>query len=80
MVAASAGLDPAGGRHRGDRGPLGRRPRASRAGLGLNPVGQVRVDGEIWSARSAEPIDPGDVVTVTAVDGLVLEVEPARRE
>ena len=23
------------------------------------PGGQVRVDGEIWNARSAEPIDPG---------------------
>jgi membrane protein implicated in regulation of membrane protease activity len=41
----------------------------------LDPVGQVRVDGEIWSARSAEPIDPGAAVTVRSVDGLVLEVE-----
>jgi len=39
------------------------------------PTAQVRVDGEIWSARSAEPIDPGDAVTVTAVDGLVLDVD-----
>lgn len=43
----------------------------------LHPVGQVRVDGEIWNARSVVPIDPGAVVNVTAVDGLVLEVEPA---
>jgi membrane protein implicated in regulation of membrane protease activity len=44
------------------------------------PVGQVRVDGEIWSARSTEPIDPGVAVTVRSVDGLVLGVEPARSE
>jgi membrane protein implicated in regulation of membrane protease activity len=43
----------------------------------LAAVGQVRIDGEIWSARSAEPIDPGTTVTVRSVDGLVLEVESA---
>jgi membrane protein implicated in regulation of membrane protease activity len=42
----------------------------------LDPVGQVRVDGEIWGARSAEPIDPGAAVTVISVDGFVLDVEP----
>lgn len=46
----------------------------------LHPVGQVRVDGEIWNARATEPIDPGAAVTVTAVDGLVLGVEPVRHE
>jgi len=45
----------------------------------LEPLGQVRVDGEIWSARSVEPIDPGAAVTVSSVDGLVLDVEPERR-
>lgn len=45
----------------------------------LAPIGHVRVDGEIWSARSAEPIDPGVTVIVNSVDGLVLDVEPARR-
>jgi membrane-bound serine protease (ClpP class) len=39
-------------------------------------VGQVRIDGEIWNARSSEPIDPGATVLVAAVDGLVLEVAP----
>lgn len=48
--------------------------------LGLNPTGQVRVGGEIWTARSAEPVDPGEIVTVSTVDGLVLVVEPVRRE
>ena len=41
------------------------------------PVGQVRVGGEIWRARSAVPIDPGAAVIVSAVDGLVLDVAPA---
>ena len=45
----------------------------------LHPGAQVRVDGEIWAATATEPIDPGAAVTVTAVHGLVLEVEPARR-
>ncbi len=44
------------------------------------PCAQVRVEGEIWNARSREPIDPGAAVTVSGVDGLLLDVEPARRE
>lgn len=39
--------------------------------------GQVRVDGEIWGARSSEPIEAGAAVTVVAVDGLTLDVVPA---
>ena len=42
----------------------------------LVPDGQVRVQGEIWSARSRSPVGRGDAVVVLAVDGLVLEVEP----
>ena len=45
--------------------------------LRADSVGQIRVDGEIWNARSAEQIDPGETVVVSAVDGLTLEVEPA---
>ena len=43
------------------------------------PVGQVRVDGELWRASSEAGNDPGDEVTVVAVDadGLTLRVEPA---
>jgi membrane-bound ClpP family serine protease len=43
-------------------------------------LGQVRVDGEIWGARSAEPIDSEVTVVVRAVDGLVLDVESTRRD
>jgi membrane protein implicated in regulation of membrane protease activity len=44
-----------------------------------SPAGQVRIEGEIWGARSAEPIEPGAPVVVSAVNGLVLDVEPKRR-
>jgi membrane-bound serine protease (ClpP class) len=41
----------------------------------LTPRGQVKVDGEVWEARSELHFAPGEQVVVTAVDGLVLEVE-----
>jgi membrane-bound serine protease (ClpP class) len=40
------------------------------------PVGSVRVRGELWRARCAEPLGVGRLVRVTAVDGLTLEIEP----
>ncbi|MHB8464206.1 MAG: NfeD family protein [Acidimicrobiales bacterium] len=45
----------------------------------LSPEGTVRVNGAPWRARTnrATPIDPGDAVRVVAIDGLLLEVEPA---
>ncbi len=39
--------------------------------------GPVRVHGERWQARSASPVRKGQRLRVTAVDGLVLSVEPA---
>ena len=39
-------------------------------------AGQVRVDGEIWKARSSAPVDPGTEVKIVAVEGLTLDVEP----
>jgi membrane protein implicated in regulation of membrane protease activity len=42
----------------------------------LAPVGQIRVHGELWEARSPTPLDPGARVRVVAVDGLTLEVSP----
>jgi membrane-bound ClpP family serine protease len=39
------------------------------------PYGLVRVDGELWRARSAEGADRGDRVRIVARDGLTLEVE-----
>jgi membrane-bound serine protease (ClpP class) len=39
------------------------------------PAGRVRLRGEIWHARCASGAQVGDQVSVTAVDGLTLEVE-----
>jgi membrane protein implicated in regulation of membrane protease activity len=41
----------------------------------LAPRGQVRIDGEIWEARSASPVARGDEVVVRDIDGLTLLVE-----
>jgi membrane-bound serine protease (ClpP class) len=38
------------------------------------PLGQVRVQGELWQARCEEGADPGDAVQVEGVDGLTLAV------
>jgi membrane-bound serine protease (ClpP class) len=40
----------------------------------LDPQGQVRLDGELWSAQSDDPVERGDEVVISAVDGLTLRV------
>jgi membrane protein implicated in regulation of membrane protease activity len=48
----------------------------------LDPEGRVRLRGEIWRARapSSTPATVGELVEVTGVDGLTLEVGgPVRR-
>ena len=52
---------------------VGRRAVVVRA---LTPVGQVKLDGEVWEARAEYDLLPGDEVVVRGVDGLQLEVEP----
>ena len=42
--------------------------------------GQVRVGAEIWSAVSEAPVEKGDDISVTSVDGLVLHVEKKEGE
>lgn len=42
--------------------------------------GRVFVHGEIWSARSTEPLEPGDRALVTGIDGLVLKIEPLKEK
>lgn len=39
------------------------------------PVGQVRVEGELWRARCEEGADVGEPVRVQALEGLTLLVE-----
>jgi membrane-bound serine protease (ClpP class) len=43
------------------------------------PEGTVRLRGETWRARCQAGAGPGEKVTVVAVDGLTLEVEPQGR-
>ena len=40
------------------------------------PVGQVRLDGEIWEARCDAGAIVGDTVRITGREGLTLVVEP----
>jgi membrane-bound serine protease (ClpP class) len=41
-----------------------------------DPVGRVRLRGEIWHARCERGASVGEAVVVTAVSGLTLQVEP----
>jgi membrane protein implicated in regulation of membrane protease activity len=40
------------------------------------PLGQVRLDGEIWEARCEAGATVGDAVRITGREGLTLVVEP----
>jgi membrane-bound serine protease (ClpP class) len=61
----------------GGQGILGERGRAL---SGVGPEGgEVFVHGEYWQARSATPIPQGAAVRVTALNGLVVTVEPDPR-
>jgi membrane-bound serine protease (ClpP class) len=43
----------------------------------LAPRGRVRLDGELWSAVSDEPVALGEDVVVRRIEGLTLVVERA---
>jgi membrane-bound serine protease (ClpP class) len=40
----------------------------------ISPEGKVQVHGEIWQAKSAQPVQAGERVKVTAIEGLTLTV------
>ena len=42
----------------------------------LGPEGQVKLDGELWRARSGAPVESGAEVVVERVEGLTLLVAP----
>jgi membrane-bound serine protease (ClpP class) len=44
----------------------------------LAPRGQVFVQGELWSAESEAPVEPGETVRVVALEGLTLKVVPVK--
>lgn len=61
-----------------------RRPSIGREGLvgrtgevreRIDPQGLIFFDGELWTARSTEPIEPGEKVEVTGIDGNILIVK-----
>jgi membrane-bound serine protease (ClpP class) len=47
-----------------------------RVAIPLSLEGKVWVQGELWDARSAQPVPAGASVRVKSVEGLKLEVEP----
>jgi membrane-bound serine protease (ClpP class) len=59
----------------GEQGMIGL---VGEARTSLAPQGKIFVNGELWNARSALPIAPGTPVIVRKVEGLELEVEPAK--
>ncbi len=60
----------------GTSGMMGEVGRAASA-FGPGAVGRVVAHGEIWRAVADEPVDRGDTVTITGVDGLTLTVRRA---
>ncbi len=46
----------------------------------LAPEGQVLVRGELWSARCAEPVEPGEPIRVEQMEGLRLTVSRLPQE
>ena len=48
-----------------------------RAVTDCRPKGTVRVEGDVWQARSDVGVSAGEPVRVLSRDGLVLTVEPA---
>ena len=57
----------------GDAALPGRAAVVTEGGASGDPV-RVRLLGELWEARCSEPLQAGDRVVVTAVDGLLLTV------
>lgn len=78
LAVVGAGLRAQRRRHAtGGEALVGERAVARTA---LRPRGQVVVQGEIWNAASALPVEAGEEVVVDAVEGLLLRVSPPKRE
>jgi membrane protein implicated in regulation of membrane protease activity len=61
------------------RAPAGAQALIGQAGVAvtpLSPQGQIRIQGELWQARSSAVVDVGALVVVRGAEGLVLDVEP----
>jgi membrane-bound serine protease (ClpP class) len=59
---------------------VGRETMQGKAAQALTPInsmsGRVFVEGESWTARSADPINEGDAVQIVSVEGLTVKVIP----
>ena len=42
--------------------------------------GRIMAHGELWTAHSERPVEAGERLRITAIEGLILEVEPLREE
>ena len=42
----------------------------------FDSIGQIKVGGEIWQAKTRKPVKTNQSLTITGVDGLTLDVEP----
>jgi membrane protein implicated in regulation of membrane protease activity len=56
------------------KSPVGAEALVGRTAVVVTPT-QVRVAGELWAARSDDPLRVGEEVVVRAVNGLTLVVE-----
>ena len=56
------------------KSPVGAEALVARTAVVVTPT-QVRVAGELWAARSDDPLRVGEEVVVRAVNGLTLVVE-----
>jgi membrane-bound serine protease (ClpP class) len=68
---------------------VGRKPVSGREGMlgaigmvrgRIEPTGTVFVHGTLWSARSASPIEVGEIVRVIGIEGMRLTVEKVTEE
>ncbi|HSG90899.1 MAG TPA: nodulation protein NfeD [Pseudomonadales bacterium] len=87
FVAASAGLCifviGAALRARAERVVSGREAILGAEAVALEDFrgdGRVRLQGEVWRARSEQPVVRGEALRVTDLDGLVVQVAPPRAE
>jgi membrane-bound serine protease (ClpP class) len=67
-----------------ERSPLAHNPDAligaqGEARTAIHHEGTIYIDGELWSARSEQPVPNGSPVRVTAREGLVLVVEESKQ-
>jgi membrane-bound serine protease (ClpP class) len=46
----------------------------------IDPAGRVRLGDELWNAVSEVPLETGEKVEITGVDGLTLRVRPLHKE